>query len=92
MPFTLHDGTGRFVRQSLLGSEAVYEIVDGDDELVTAEVVRAPGLASGTRVRLLTRAARAMERFEPPEPIIAARRNTPSVTAPVQHADGVGAR
>jgi hypothetical protein len=54
-------GRPRFVRHSALGTEAVYEIVDEGRELVTAAVVQAPGLAPGTRVRFLARAARAMD-------------------------------
>jgi len=57
--------TPRFVRHSALGTEAVYEIVEESRELVTAEVLVAPGLAPGTRVRMLASAARAMEEVEP---------------------------
>ncbi|MGD1050296.1 MAG: hypothetical protein ABR947_04415 [Solirubrobacteraceae bacterium] len=62
MPFALLDRPSPFLRQELLGSEAVYEILDEDDETVTVEVVRAPGLPCGMHVRLLADAARAMER------------------------------
>src|ERR1700690_1983723 len=48
MPFALLDRPPCFLRQELLGSEAVYEILEEDDELVTAEVVSAPGLPRGT--------------------------------------------
>jgi hypothetical protein len=54
-----------FVRRRALGTEAVYEIVEEGPELVTVEVVVAPGLAAGTRVRLLASAARAMEEVDP---------------------------
>jgi hypothetical protein len=62
MPFALLDAPSPFLRQERLGSEAVYEILEEDEDIVTAEVVRAPGLVCGTRVRLLADAARAMER------------------------------
>jgi hypothetical protein len=62
MPFALLDAPSPFLRQERLGSEAVYEILAEDDEIVTVEVVRAPGLTCGTHVRLLADAARAMER------------------------------
>jgi hypothetical protein len=74
-----------FIRQRMLGSEAAYRVVEEDDTLVTAEVVQAPGLVPGTRVRLLARAARAMERFDPaaepaaaPEPVTVIPRLTTS--------------
>jgi hypothetical protein len=69
MPFALLDRPPCFLRQELLGSEAVYEILEEDDELVTAEVVSAPGLPRGTRVRLLAKAVRAMERGDRFEPV-----------------------
>lgn len=56
--------TPTYLRQRMLGSEALYHVLDEDDRIVTAEVIQAPGLASGTRVRLLARAARAMERLD----------------------------
>jgi len=55
----------RFLRQHVLGSEAVYAVVGEAGDVVTAEVVRAPGLAPGTRLRLTAEAAGAMERFDP---------------------------
>jgi hypothetical protein len=55
----------RFVRHSALGTQAIYEIVEESRELVTAEVLEAPGLAPGTRVRMLASAARAMDEVEP---------------------------
>jgi hypothetical protein len=74
-----------YIRQRRLGSEAVYRVVDEDGRIVTAEVVRAPGLEPGTRVRLLARAVRAMERLEPlaqpaplADPIAATRRFAPT--------------
>ncbi len=68
-----------FVSQQLLGSEAVYEILEEHDELVTACVVRAPGLPSGMHVSLLARAARAMKRTEIAQP---AGRTIASATSP----------
>ena len=57
------------IRQCRLGTEAVYRVLAEDDQIVTAEVVRAPGLQPGAHVRLLASAARAMERLDPaPQP------------------------
>jgi hypothetical protein len=61
------DKRTRFVRQCRLGSEAVYEIVEVSGDIVTADVVSAPGLEAGQRVRLMAKAVRAMERVELPE-------------------------
>ena len=63
-----------FVRHRRLGSEAVYEIIEAGDEVVTVEVVHAPGLVRGTRVRLMSTSARAMERFDIAESIAACAR------------------
>lgn len=67
----------RFVSQRLLGSEAIYEILDELDGLVSAEVIAAPGLESGMRLRLTASAACAMERV-PAERIATARSPSPS--------------
>lgn len=56
-----------FLRQELLGSEAVYEVIEEGDEIVTAEVVSVPGLPRGMRVELLATAAAGMERSDLPE-------------------------
>lgn len=64
MASTLLEQNTCFLRHTSLGSEAVYEVLDEDATIVTAAVVRAPGLAVGTRVRLMAQAARAMERLE----------------------------
>jgi hypothetical protein len=65
---------GAFMRHSALGSEAVYEVIDAGEGIVTAAVVSAPGLPAGTEVRLTARDARAMEHFAAlPKP-----RRTPS--------------
>ena len=53
-----------FIRQRVLGSEAVYEVISEHGATVTAEVVAAPGLERGTQLRILARAARAMERLD----------------------------
>ena len=55
---------GRYLRHRALGTEAVYEVLCEDEGIVTAEVVCAPGLVAGTQVRLLARAAAAMERVD----------------------------
>ncbi len=52
---------GGLLRRRALGTEAVYRVVAVEGELVEVEVVRAPGLEAGTRVRLALRDARAME-------------------------------
>jgi hypothetical protein len=73
-----------FIRQRMLGSEAVYRVLEEDESIVVAEVVHAPRLAQGTRVRLLARAARAMERFDPaaePAPVSEQITVAPDVTA-----------
>lgn len=88
MPFALLDGPGCLVRQDLLGSEAVYEIVEVDDDLVTAEVVSAPGLPRGKRIRLLPSAVRAMSHAE--QPVIVATRAAASTEAPSRPPAGVG--
>jgi hypothetical protein len=63
----------RFVRNRMLGTEALYELLDDRGELVTAQVLEAPGLTPGTRLRLLRSATRAMEQIDPGEPLFAAR-------------------
>lgn len=57
-------GPRRFLRQTVLGSEALYEVLDAHGEIVVARVIRAPGLQRGMEVRLLARAAHAMEQLE----------------------------
>jgi hypothetical protein len=81
MPTALLEGSGRFLRHSLLGSEAVYEVLELGDEVITAEVVHAPGLSRGMRVRLMADAAAAMERFDPAAPITATRQTARPATA-----------
>ena len=78
MPSALHETTPCLLRQRMLGSEAVYQVIGEDDGIVTAEVVSAPGLEPGMRVRMLARAAYAMERLDPAvEPAAPARRFDP---------------
>jgi hypothetical protein len=91
MPFALLEGPRCFVRQELLGSEAVYEIVEVAGDVVTAEVVHAPGLPRGKRVVLATSAALAMERSDQAEPVVAARRVPPPAGAHVRR-PGVATR
>ena len=55
------DPTCRYLRLRMLGSESLYKVLEQDGEIVTGEVVHAPGLEPGTRVRL--RAA-AMEQLD----------------------------
>lgn len=45
--------TGEWVQHHALKSRAVYEVVDVGGQLVMVEVISAPGLVMGTRVRLL---------------------------------------
>jgi hypothetical protein len=54
-----------------LGSEAIYEILDDRDGLITAEVVAAPGLELGMRLRMTASAARAMKRIPAPPGVLA---------------------
>jgi hypothetical protein len=53
-----------FLRQRSLGSDAVYKVLDEGDGIVTAAVMHAPGLTRGTKVHLLTSAARSMQRLD----------------------------
>ena len=55
----------------MLGTEAVYEVLEEDAGIVTAR--RRPGAEPGMRVRLTARAARAMERFDPVREPVAPR-------------------
>ena len=73
MSSTLLQDAPRFLRHAMLGTEAVYEVLEEDAGIVTAQVVSAPGLEPGMRVRLTARAARAMERFDPVREPVAPR-------------------
>lgn len=55
---------GEFARQVMLGSEAIYRVLEERGQISTVEVVCAPGLAAGTRLRLMTSAVRAMTRVD----------------------------
>ena len=67
------------LRHRRLGTEAVYRVLAVGAETVTVEVVRAPGLERGTRMRLMADAARAMERLDTgSEPAPAAARLRPA--------------
>ena len=69
MPFMPLEHAPLFLRHAMLGTEAVYEVLEEDAGIVTAQVVSAPGLEPGMRVRLTARAASGMERLDPvPEP------------------------
>ena len=66
----------------MLGSESIYRVLEEGDEIVTAEVIQAPGLARGTRVRLMARACREMERRDhTADPITVTRRFAPAPRA-----------
>jgi hypothetical protein len=52
--------SGGLVRQRSLYSDAVYRVLRVSDSIVEAEVVAAPGLAPGTRLRMTGAAAAAM--------------------------------
>jgi hypothetical protein len=69
MPGSRHRGRdddprGELRRHEVLGTEAVYRIVDVQGELVEVEVVRAPGLAPGRRLRLTADAVKRMQLVE----------------------------
>lgn len=50
---------------SKLGTRAVYRVLSFDDELVWVEVVTAPGLEPGRRLRLTRTAVEAMTAYMP---------------------------
>lgn len=52
---------GRILRQTLLGSEAVYRVVAESQSLVEVQVVSAPGLGPGDRVHFTAGVARRIE-------------------------------
>jgi len=54
--------TGGLLARESLGSNAVYRVVGIHDRLVDVEVVEAPGLAHGARLRLTRAAAQRMRR------------------------------
>jgi hypothetical protein len=67
MPWTVgsdfrSEHTTRLVRQRMLGSDAVYRVGRRSGPLVEVEVIAAPALASGTRLRFTTASLGAMAR------------------------------
>ncbi len=65
MGSALLEGQGRYVlANTMLGTSALYEVLDEHDDVVTAEVIDAPGLPRGMRVRLLATATRAMKHVQ----------------------------
>lgn len=52
---------GRILRKRLLETVADYRVIEDDGRTVTVEVVEAPGLATGFRMRLNAADAEAME-------------------------------
>ncbi len=55
---------GPVLRSSILGTEATYRVISEDGATVTVEVIDAPGLTQGTRLRLMAHAVEAMERVD----------------------------
>ncbi len=78
---------GALLRQVKLGSEAIYRILRLEGGCAHVEVVRAPGLEPGHRLRLTLDAVQAMEPFagrlpEPREPHASAARACTSDSDP----------
>jgi hypothetical protein len=64
---------GDQLRRRALGTQAVYTVVAIEGDLIVVEVVRAPGLSAGRRLKFTARDAQAMERVpslphQPPNP------------------------
>ena len=53
--------SGGLLRQRALYSDAIYRVLRVSGQIVEAEVVAAPGLAPGTRLRMTAAAAAAMK-------------------------------
>jgi hypothetical protein len=51
---------GSLLRRVVLATESLYRVVALDGSLVAVEVVEAPGLAAGFRLKLTREAARSM--------------------------------
>jgi N-acetylglutamate synthase-like GNAT family acetyltransferase len=81
MTATFAQGEQCIVRQRVLGSEALYRLISEEGATVTAEVVAAPGLQRGMRLRLMATAVRAMERLDLAETFAVSRRFDPSAPA-----------
>jgi hypothetical protein len=58
-------GGERLLRRTMLGSDAVYRVVEEDAGGVVVEVVSAPGLEPGFRMRLTPEVAAEMEAAQP---------------------------
>jgi hypothetical protein len=56
---------GQVRRQELLGTVAVYRVVQVDETLSLVEVIEAPGLSAGMRFSFTTQAVGAMELVDP---------------------------
>jgi hypothetical protein len=54
-------GPGVRLRRRALESEAIYTVIAVDGDLIEVEVVRAPGLPAGKRLKFTCRDVRAME-------------------------------
>jgi len=64
VPLAVLESESQLIRHTLFGSEAVYRVLERAGGIVTTEVVSAPGLAAGMRVRLLADAVERMERAD----------------------------
>jgi hypothetical protein len=60
MTSALLEPAPQILRHRSLGSEAVYEVLDEADGVLTAAVISAPGLQPGMQIRMMASAARAM--------------------------------
>jgi hypothetical protein len=58
---------GSLLRRRLLGTDAVYRVLEDGDVTVLVEVVQAPGLAPGFQMRVTAADARALERQDAPD-------------------------
>ena len=56
---------GQVRRHELLGTVAVYRVVDIEGPLVLVEVIQAPGLEAGARFRFTEEAVRRMRLLDP---------------------------
>jgi hypothetical protein len=55
---------GKLLRHRALGTDACYRVVRWNDPTVEVEVVNAPALSSGTRLRLSAPYVRAVQRHQ----------------------------
>jgi len=70
------------MRRSALGTDALYRVVGVEGDLVEVQVVSAPGLEPGARVRLTLRDAQAMQAVDEATPTADERHPNPVVRAP----------